>query len=722
MRTLLFALALCTALLGACTVPATSHEDGGVRRDAPASDAYAPPDGGRVCSPGSTIGRACVSSADCSDGCYCNGVEGCTDGVCVARPSICQDDVACTTAVCDEDTDTCTFTTDDTQCQDGDACNGAEVCVVGLGCRPGPRLTCTDGDPCTVGVCDPATGCSFVLRDLDHDGYADERCGGDDCDDDPVLGATRNPEATEVCGNLVDDDCDGRTDYRQLSCTATNDTCATAETLPGPGTYVRTTRGAASDYALGCRPTGIDTVFRFSLATPQDVEIALSVEGSTGAVAIRPAASCTTGPDAYCDDESALARNLAAGDYVAIVRTGTGATFSLTLTYQSATPVQPVDVCNATTLDISAGGHFTGFYSDVFDDYHLMCHTGTSSFRDVAYRMTLAAESDVVLTASSAGSSSLTTYLALVRDCTSEGTTLACVQRASAEIRRRSLAPGTYYVLLEPSVTATSTTARTWTLDATITPAAPRNEGDACSTEVDITNATATVPLSMLELDYGTSCGGATTASRDASFSFELTDVSDVVLTTDLGGLHYVSVAPSCGDPATAVACISGTPRTSQRFLRLPAGIHHVTVSTSLTSGSITASAMIEPPTFPPPDDTCAGASSITEGVALASSTRAAADDVVSCGNAGSPDAIHRLVLTEDRNVTLVARRTDGSGEPLSIGLRSDCAAPGADLACGTGSPALLNRTLSAGTYYVVVESAASATGPYSIVAFLSAP
>jgi hypothetical protein len=717
---------LAVALAADCTVLAGCTVDGPVDDlDAgpsfPDAQVDAPPRvdaGPPICEAGTTIGDPCETSAECSDGCFCNGFEVCTEGVCTQRPAPCGDEHDCTTDSCDEEIDRCVYVGQDEMCDDGDACNGAETCVTGRGCRPGPRLVCSDGDPCHIGSCDPDTGCSFTVRDLDADGHPDERCGGTDCDDDPLTGGTRFPGADEVCDNAVDDNCNDLTDYREPSCGAPNDTCATAEMLAGPGTYVRTTRGAVSDYPLGCRATGIDTVFRFTLATAQDVEVALSVESGTGAVAIRRGDGCTTGPDAYCGATEVLARDLAPCDYAIIVRTGTASTFSLTLTFQTATPVRPTDVCDASTVDISGGGTFTGFFSDVFHDYTLQCRTGTTTWKDVAYRLVLTEPSDVALVASTASTTSTTTYLSLVRDCTSADSTLACVQRASAEIRRRSLAPGVYYVLLESS----SSTARTWTLDATITPALPRNEGDACSSEVDITNATATIPLPMVELDYGTSCGGTSTSSRDASFAFTLTDTQDVVLTTEVGGVHYVSLSRTCGDPSMEIACTSGTPRTTQRFLRLAPGTYHVTVSTGLTSGSITAAAMVEPPTFPPANDTCAGAIDLVDAVPVASSLRAAADDVASCGTAGSPDALHRLVLTETRNVTLVARRTDASTEPLSIGLRGECATPSSDLACASGTPALLNRTLPPGTYHVVVESTGAAAGPYSIVAYVAAP
>lgn len=708
---------LLSALLAAgCTVGVPAVDDASVPRDAVVADAPSIPDGGPLaCAPGATIGDACSTSSECDDGCFCTGIEMCVEGACVQRAAPCVDEIECTADTCDEETNRCGFEGRDEMCDDGDLCNGAEACVPGRGCRPGLRLTCSDGDPCTVGSCDTEVGCSFVLRDLDGDGYADHRCGGPDCNDDPVIGGAISPDGMEVCDNGYDDDCDGLIDARDPTCGAANDTCETAELLPGAGTYVRTTRGAASDYPLGCRTTGIDTVFRFTLDAAADVQATLTVDGGAGSVAIRPAASCATGPDTYCADAGVLARDLAPGEYVIIVRTSTGTTFTLNLARMGATPVRPTDVCDGSTVDISAGGTFTGFFSDVRDDYRLACRTGTTSFKDVAYRLVLTEPRDVRITASTGAT---TTYLSLVRDCTSATSSIACVQRASAEIFRRSMAPGTYFVLLESS----SSTATTWSLTADIMPAAMRNEGDACSTAVDITDATASIPLSALELDYGTSCGGATSASRDATFSFTTTALSDVVLTTEVGSVHYVSVSSTCGDVATESVCTSGTPRVVQRLLRVPAGTHHVTVSTALSTGMITASAAIEPPTFPPPNDTCDGATDLVDSVLVTGDLLAAADDILGCGNAGSVDTVHRLVVATRSNVTFVARRTDGSGEPLSIGLRTACTTPSSDLACAAGAPALLDRTLEPGTHYVVVESSRGAVGPYSLVVYLADP
>ena len=721
MRSTSIALLLaCGALaLSGCTVGSPGGSDAGPTSDARAGDGGGA-DASRVAcgSRGDTEGAACTTTEDCDDGCFCNGAEICAAGACVRGPDACEDGLECTGDVCDEHADTCDPAPSDAACADGDACNGAEVCLSGVGCVPGPRLVCSDDDPCTIGVCDPAGGCAYVARDLDGDGHADDRCGGDDCNDDPDIGATVQPGATEICDNGLDDDCNRITDAYELGCRATNDDCASAEMLPGAGTYVRTTRGATSQHPLSCFPGGIDTVFRFHLDEPRDVSASLHLETTgTGALAIRTGATCAAGPDVVCGSAVAT-RSLPAGDHVIIVRTSSGATVTLSLAFDVATDLESTDTCGPATVDISRGGTFTGIFADVEDDYELACDGGTST-RDAAYRLVLDAPSDVRIRASTSTGTTATTYLSLTRDCTNELAHLGCLDGPAPEIFRRSVPAGTYYVLVESA----SPTAITWRVEATITPAAIREVGDACSSAIDVTGRSATIPLTDLSFDSGTGCGGNTAAFRDATFSFTTTELRDVVLTSDAGGPHYVSLSPICGERAAETYCASGSPRIEQRLLRVPAGTHYVTVSTTIPTGALTVSTQIQPPTFPPAHDQCGGATELTDAVLVRSDLVAAADDVASCGGPGAVETVHRLVLTERRGVTLVARRTDGHTEPLALGLRAggSCTAFASDAACSAGLPAVLSTTLDAGSYYVVVE-APTDPGPYSLIAYLAEP
>jgi hypothetical protein len=73
---------------------------------------------------------------------------------------------------------------------------------------PGATELCDDG---MDNDCDGLTdeGCDVACPDLDGDGFTDALCGGTDCADDNVA---VNPGAAEVCGNGVDENCNGTSD------------------------------------------------------------------------------------------------------------------------------------------------------------------------------------------------------------------------------------------------------------------------------------------------------------------------------------------------------------------------------------------------------------------------------------------------------------------------------------------------------------------------------
>ena len=121
-------------------------------------------------------------SALCDDGKYCNGNETCdseTDCIEGEAPEL-SDNVDCTVDTCDEDNDTVLHEPNDTLCQDGNVCNGAEACDAQADCQAGEALECDDGVKCTADSCDKAGGCFAVANDESCD---DEKpCTKDWCD------------------------------------------------------------------------------------------------------------------------------------------------------------------------------------------------------------------------------------------------------------------------------------------------------------------------------------------------------------------------------------------------------------------------------------------------------------------------------------------------------------------------------------------------------------
>ena len=92
-----------------------------------------------------------------------------------------DDGLDCTIDRCDEILG-CVHDPDNSVCDDGNACNGDEVCVVVDGCLPGTPLDCDDGDPCTDDSCDATLSacahdavpdCDVVFGDSNQDGVFD---------------------------------------------------------------------------------------------------------------------------------------------------------------------------------------------------------------------------------------------------------------------------------------------------------------------------------------------------------------------------------------------------------------------------------------------------------------------------------------------------------------------------------------------------------------------
>ena len=678
---------------------------------------------------GMTLGMTCDGDGACDDECYCNGLELCEAGTCVAGSEPCADAVACTADSCLEELDRCFHEPMHDMCSDGDACNGDEECDVTTGCRESAPPYCNDEDACTVDSCDTTEGCVYTPRDLDGDGHIDGRCGGDDCDDDPRFGTMIYPGAPEVCDNRRDDDCNGLRDYNDPTCRPTNDACADAVMLPGPGTYSGSTAGLTHNYSLSCGgASGPDAVFRFELTESQDVRISVAGGGSNVTIGLRTWAQCATGPEDKCtvgSPPSMLRRSLPSGEYAIIVKTtGAGAPFDLNLMFGPPTPIPPVDRCTAGTVDVSAGGTFPGMFEEVEDDYALSCHSG-SGWRDAAYRFTITDPKDVTITGTTTGGFFSSTFLSLVTDCSMAASTVACLSGNPAMIRRRGLPAGTYYILVE----ASTTDATSWSLTVDITDPVPRVAGDACSSVIDITPPGAgtmgsgSVPLAMMEFDSGTSCGGTSpTSYRDAYFSFRLTTPRDVTLTTNAGGsFHYMSLGTMCGVFGSDIRCRSGSGALVNTFRSLPAGTYFITVATTLTVGTLNVDITTAPPTPIPPNDRCDGAIMInpTTGYSSTDTLIDFEDDLMGCSS-GTPDSFYTFTLASSRRAIISAARTGGMTGTIWLTLRSSCGSP-TNIACMSGSPAAtINQVLSPGTYVVFVEMSVSALADYSMsVVFL---
>ena len=181
-----------------------------------------------------TIRRSCSSNTDCDDGNFCNGAETCSAGICVAGVSPCD------VAQCDETNNICVQCLTNADCSDGVFCNGEETCVSGV-CTAGA------GDPCSgvtpVAQCDETNDiCVQCLTNADcSDGVfcnGEETCASGVCTagaGDPCSGPSPEVcnEATDSC-NVVECTTDAHCVDDGLFCTGVPTCISNRCTSQGP--------------------------------------------------------------------------------------------------------------------------------------------------------------------------------------------------------------------------------------------------------------------------------------------------------------------------------------------------------------------------------------------------------------------------------------------------------------------------------------------------------
>ncbi|MHA1290099.1 MAG: Ig-like domain-containing protein, partial [Candidatus Thorarchaeota archaeon] len=180
------------------------------------------------------VAQSKANGTPCDDGLYCTQTDTCQDGICIGSGESCDDGVACTDDSCNEATDSCNNIPNDSLCDNGLWCDGAEICNAQSGCLTGTPPNCDDGVACTDDSCNEATdSCDNIANDANCDDrmwcngveYCDvnldcqngsppdcsddeEYCTGVEfCDEDnDMCGSTGNPCDPLICDD-VDDVC-----------------------------------------------------------------------------------------------------------------------------------------------------------------------------------------------------------------------------------------------------------------------------------------------------------------------------------------------------------------------------------------------------------------------------------------------------------------------------------------------------------------------------------
>jgi hypothetical protein len=623
----------------------------------------------------------------------------------------CNDQIDCTHDACDLKILRCRNVPDDTLCDDGQYCNGLEVCKK-TGCAPGPVVACSTQSACDIDSCDEAQKiCNHAVRDVDGDGDPDDHCsGGHDCDDaNPAVSSLHS----EICNNGVDDNCNGSVD-EQPCVVAQNATCATALAIASAGTYALSTVGAPKTFTATCSVTNPnaahDVVALVTVPSGPNVDLDVWADGPYGETAVaifgqcgQPASELACGASYGTYSTRARARNVAPGTYTVVV-TSSLETSALTLSVDFLTPAAKAtnEDCG-TAASIAINTPTTVSIIDAKKDLPDACGAQTG---ELTYSLTLAQAQDVRVYASTLRGSGNPVVGIRAPTCTGQTDELRCRNGSALPAFARNL-QGTYFI----------TVAGTSLLDANIlvelsAPTTPPAD-QSCSTSPSATiNATMSFDLSGNEDAIHDGCmpGGPT-----ASFDVELSTASDVMVVarlpqTDVGAVSFDT--PGCTTSDRLVCWEASTPiRVSKR--NVAAGSYRAVVVddsgqqgtlTTLVRDTVTATQVSG-------GDDCNSVVDIpsTGGYFYGDTSTHNADFDDGCDYGGvppggAPDQILRLVLAQQQRVVL---NMDGSVYPTILSLRQGATCPGTEIACNfsfSGPRSFLDETLAAGTYYIVID------------------
>ncbi|MFT7622446.1 MAG: hypothetical protein ACI9WU_001619 [Myxococcota bacterium] len=215
-----------------------------------------------------TDGECAVLNTDegteCGDADGCTAAPACVDGACLAAEG---DDCAslasgpCQVGVCDQDAGECTLfdiANGEPCVDDGDQCNGVEVCQSGE-CISGQPLSCDDDNACTADSCDPASGCVFTA-DVGAPCSDGNVCShGDACDADGTCAPGDN-----VCACESDADCASVGDLCDAALVCSNQEC-----VPGKGNPVACNDGDECTTG-GCDPATGECEYKPTFAACDD--------------------------------------------------------------------------------------------------------------------------------------------------------------------------------------------------------------------------------------------------------------------------------------------------------------------------------------------------------------------------------------------------------------------------------------------------------------------
>jgi hypothetical protein len=675
-------------LVAACDGETDPDPEAGILFDADMVE----PDAGPQFPDGAVL---CFSDAECDDGIDCTEDVCGSRGFCIANPR-------------------------PEMCQDGEFCNGDEICDVDIGCAPGNRRTCDDADFCTVDRCDEANDqCVYLPQDRDGDGDPDFVCdNGGDCDD---LDRDRASTFTEICDDFIDNDCDGLADdVDPEGCGAPpHDLCEDALDVTEGGFFPLNLAGSNPDHPSSCVPQNAmgnpvfpDLAATFTLEEARQVEVTVAGEAGAQAFAVLYEGECLEETEIVCRSgfpANFTRRNLEAGTYFILISATRRGPVDLTVTYSDPIEPPPNGTCEG-ALDVSAGGLFSGDFTEVTDDYTLGCNTGEA---DLVYAFTTTEAQDVVIDASSVRTTDIVGW-EVRAVCDDADSALRCSNRQGSG-RIYSLPAGTYSLIIENPTGSEAGFNLNVAFEApTVAP-----PGESCDEAPIVLTPNAAMPFAgdydgYQDVEPALFCGAR---QRDVVHEFTIAESSDVTVTLDQEENGSFSLRTDCSDEDTELLCPRGTSMRG-RFPFLEAGRYFVVAQSTGTGPepytlAVDAAPRAEGPIAVTGNDTCATAQELPLTGGLFSGTTVGATNNLQarCGfNANGRDVAYTFTLTEERRLVAETIAATPNLDMVLALHRNICIARGelvcSDMAPSSGTEALIDEVLAAGTYFLIVDTA----------------
>ena len=381
-------------------------------------------------------------------------------------------------------------------------------------------------------------------------------------------------------------------------------------------------------------------------------------------------------------------------------------------------PGPPNDACSAAQALTFTNGMATAMGTTVgaFNDTAgspLTCSAGSARNPEVFYTLTLTQSQDVTVTVTTPTGSNLTPAFSLTTRCGLGGATnqRGCRTGSGSTFTTRSVPAGTYFIVVDGD----DATRGEFTLNVTLSPPTPTPMNDTCATPTTLVpNMSQMVDANSAARDYTFTCAGG--SGGDVVYQFTTTMAQNVTLTaTGMGGADAVLSlrnAP-CDASTNEVVCVDNEISAPEviSVANLPAGSYFVVLAAwSLTSGQFGLALALDPPTLPPPNETCATPSTLVPNVSQAIDLAAALSDyTLSCSMGGfGGDAVYQFTTTQAQRVVVTATGV-GNTDPV-LAIRGAPCDTSTNLTCanttGSTSPEVLIRNnLPAGTWFVIVRS-----------------